>query len=187
MLEKFSIDQTEFDRLAEYFDSDPDCQTIFKEMESQTNQALEGQLGNSSQVPEFMTQEKTLEVFSKQLNATTLAMVILITKMRKKGFSGSDMMNPNIIAQFEGEMPELAKSEILEKEGLGTEELHPSQVFQAALKKCFAESPSFKDAIRVMQEGHEIMIEKIMRLSLEELEAQEAELREKLVSLLSKL
>jgi hypothetical protein len=181
MLDKFQIDQAEFDSLTAFYEKDPLCESIFADLEAQTNQALEGRIDSNVEVPKFMTQKKTLEVFTKQLYATTLAMVILISKMRKQGYSSNDMMNPSIIAQFEGEMPELAKSEILEREGLGTEDLHPSQVFQAALKKCLTESTYFKDTVRLMQEKHEIMIEKIMRASLEELEAEEKDLREKIV------
>lgn len=167
--EKFKIDKDDFLALNLLYEDEPEVEAILMQMEMMTDQAISGKLESTLVVPEFLTEQKTLELISKNLDVHYLEMLSLVLKMKKERLSSNDLKDPKIIRQINEQLPQIDKFEFLEKEGLGSDETHPLEVYQEALNK-YKGKREFNESVILKEKEHEEKIQKLMNASIEELE-----------------
>ncbi|KAL4459896.1 hypothetical protein ABPG74_003422 [Tetrahymena malaccensis] len=145
------------------FASDVEIQTMMKAIKSMVDNAAEGkQMDIQAEIPEFLTQEKLLEIIEKIMIETTKSMQQLFKKIKDQ-YGELNLNDPRIQRSLQTLKTDEIKDNIFNQYNLEDFEDPASKIIQCATQKYAMEHPEFQEKMMQLELKQRKSMELIMQ------------------------
>ncbi|EAR90885.3 transmembrane protein, putative (macronuclear) [Tetrahymena thermophila SB210] len=145
------------------FATDDEIQTMMKSIKSMVDNAAEGkQMDIQAEIPEFLTQEKLLEIIEKIMIETTKSMQQLFKKIKDQ-YGELNLNDPRIQRSLQTLKTDEIKDSIFNQYNLEDFEDPASKIIQCATQKYAMEHPEFQEKMMQLELKQRKSMEVIMQ------------------------